>query len=243
MLNRLKIWLKSSDSFLARKVFTFLKEIRTFEFPVIRPVHGLLYHCHKSFTALVHGTLRFLYWTPLFKSQLNNNPKQLFVYSGIPLLIGPLKINMGDQCRISGHTTLSGRHSRNFQPELTIGNNVDVSWQNEIFVGRKVIIGNNVRMAVKVRLIGYPGHPVDANDRAKGLPDTEDQIGDIILEEDVWLAAGVTVMGDVTIGAGTIVATGSVVTKSLPAGVLAGGVPAKVIKTLPSTVPLEKQHG
>ena len=39
-------------------------------------------------------------------------------------------------------------------------------------------------------------------------------------------------MGGVTIGAGTIVATGSVVTRSLPPGVLAGGIPAKVIKPL-----------
>ena len=40
-------------------------------------------------------------------------------------------------------------------------------------------------------------------------------------------------MGGVTIGARTIVATGSVVTRDLPSGVLAGGIPAKVIKQLP----------
>lgn len=243
MLNRLKAWLKNGDNVVARKLFTFLKAVRTAEFPLIRPLHSLLYHCHQSFTGLMATILRFVYWTPLFKSQLQNNPKQLYVYSGMPLLLGTLDIKMGNKCRISGHTTISGRHSDKFQPQLTIGNNVGISWQNEIFVGRKVTIGDNVRMAVKVRLVGYPGHPVNAADRARGLPDTDDQLGDIIIGNDVWLAAGVTVMGGVSIGAGTIVATGSVVTKDLPPGVLAGGIPAKVIKQLEPDTQMEKNHG
>ncbi|MDX2321093.1 MAG: acyltransferase, partial [Moritella sp.] len=46
------------------------------------------------------------------------------------------------------------------------------------------------------------------------------------------LATGVSVMAGVTIGEGTIVAAGSIVTHDLPAGVLAAGIPAKVIKSL-----------
>ncbi len=57
-------------------------------------------------------------------------------------------------------------------------------------------------------------------------------MGDIILEDDVWLATGVSVMAGVRIGRGTIVAAGSVVTHDLPAGVLAGGIPAQVIHSL-----------
>ena len=65
-----------------------------------------------------------------------------------------------------------------------------------------------------------------------GLPDEDSQIGDIVLEDDVWLATGVTVSAGVTIGRGTVVAAGSVVTKDLPPGVLAAGVPAKVIREI-----------
>ncbi|MGB1271991.1 MAG: acyltransferase, partial [Endozoicomonas sp.] len=180
---------------------------------------------------------------PLFKSRLSNNPKNLYLYSRMPLLMGSLNITMGDNCRLSGHTTLSGRVSRNITPRLVIGNNVGISWQNEIFVGDRIEIGNNVRMAVKVRLVGYPGHPVDAWERARGLPDKDEQIGNIIIKDNVWLAAGVTVMGGVTIGAGTIVATGSVVTRDLPSGVLAGGMPAKVIRPLNQPAPTENEKG
>ena len=68
--------------------------------------------------------------------------------------------------------------------------------------------------------------------RALGKPDEDSQVGDIILEDDVWLATGVKVMPGVTIGRGTIVAAGSAVTKNLPRFVLAAGVPAKVIKSI-----------
>ena len=87
-------------------------------------------------------------------------------------------------------------------------------------------------MAGDCYLAGYPGHPVNAKLRALGKPDEEAQVGDITLEDDVWLATGVKVMSGVTIGRGTIVAAGSVVTKDLPSFVLAAGVPAKVVKKI-----------
>jgi acetyltransferase-like isoleucine patch superfamily enzyme len=51
------------------------------------------------------------------------------------------------------------------------------------------------------------------------------------IEDQAWLGANVTVLKGVTIGRGTIVGAGSVVTKSLPAGVIAAGVPARVIRS------------
>ncbi len=48
----------------------------------------------------------------------------------------------------------------------------------------------------------------------------------------MWLATWVTVTAGVTIGAGTVVAAGSVVTKDLPPGVLAAGIPARVVRAL-----------
>ena len=113
-----------------------------------------------------------------------------------------------------------------------VGSNVDIGWQTTIAVGRRVVLGDNVRIAGRALLAGYPGHPLDAAARAAGLPETDDQVGDIVLEDDVWLATGVTVSAGVRIGRGTVVAAGSVVTHDLPAGILAGGVPARMIRPL-----------
>lgn len=53
--------------------------------------------------------------------------------------------------------------------------------------------------------------------------------GDIIVEDDAWIGFRAIILSGVTIGKGAIVAAGSVVTKSVPAYAIVGGVPAKVI--------------
>jgi acetyltransferase-like isoleucine patch superfamily enzyme len=53
---------------------------------------------------------------------------------------------------------------------------------------------------------------------------------DVVLEEDVWIGCNVTLLSGVTIGRGTTVAAGAVVSKSMPPYCVCGGVPAKVIK-------------
>lgn len=54
----------------------------------------------------------------------------------------------------------------------------------------------------------------------------------IVLKKGCWVAANVTILSGVTIGENSVVAAGSVVTKSIPSGVVAAGVPAKVIKQI-----------
>jgi acetyltransferase-like isoleucine patch superfamily enzyme len=52
---------------------------------------------------------------------------------------------------------------------------------------------------------------------------------DVIVENDVWIGANVTLLMGVTIGRGSIIAAGAVVNKNIPPYAIAGGVPAKVI--------------
>ena len=54
--------------------------------------------------------------------------------------------------------------------------------------------------------------------------------GTILLENGVWIGANVVVTRNVTIGANSIIAAGAVVTKDIPRYVVAGGVPAKVLR-------------
>ncbi len=241
-LNDLKRWVKAGDSLSARALRVTYKGVRGFEIPVIRPLHGTIYRLHKALTAAAGWLARVFYWTPVFKARLDGPAPRLYIYGGMPLVTGPLSIHIGKACRISAATTLSGRWCSDPAPQLIIGENVGIGWQTTIAVGTRVEIGNNVRISGRAFLAGYPGHPLDAKDRAAGLPDTEDQVGDIVLEDDVWLGTGVTISAGVHIGTGTIVAAGSVVTRSLPPNVIAAGVPAKIVRSLTAAndpVPLE----
>lgn len=108
-----------------------------------------------------------------------------------------------------------------------LGNNVYANFNltlvddTEIRIGDNTLLGPNVTIAVA-------GHPLDAKLRSRGwqynLP--------VTIGKDCWLGAGVIVMPGVTVGDGTVIGAGSVVTKDIPSGVLAYGVPCRVIREL-----------
>ena len=240
-LHQTKQWLKTSPHPLARMLFKQIKAVHQWEVPAPRALLSPLYHAYCSLRDIVNGLIRLLWWTPLFKGRLHRVGDRLYLYGGLPYVSGPVQISFGNDCRVSGHTTVSGRTCATKPPRLIVGDNVDIGWMTTIAVGTQVSIGNNVRIAGRTILAGYPGHPMDAKDRAAGLPDTDEQAADIILEDDVWLATGVSVMAGVRIGQGTVVAAGSVVSRDLPPRVLAGGIPARIIRSLDKA--RDDEHG
>lgn len=91
----------------------------------------------------------------------------------------------------------------------------------------KVSIGRNVFIAPNVGLY-TAGHPLDAERRNQGL----EYAHPITIRDNVWIGGGVTVLPDVTIGEGAVIGAGSVVTKDIPAHVVAVGNPCRVLRTL-----------
>jgi len=225
-------WIKHSPNPMAKVLFRSLISIRNFDFPAPKVVYGPLYFAYQGLNHTLATALRIAFWTPIFKSKLSKVGRNLYLYGGLPFTAGPLDIQIGDKCRISGQTTLTGRSSSKTSPQLILGNNIDLGWMSTVAVGSKVILEDNVRIAGQCFLAGYPGHPMNAKARARGFSETENQVGDIVLKKDVWLGTGVSVMAGVTIGEGTVVGAASVVTKNLPPNVLAAGNPAKVIRHL-----------
>lgn len=110
--------------------------------------------------------------------------------------------------------------------EIRVGRNVFVN-QNCTFydlggleIGDDVLIGPNVSLITS-------GHPLEAAQRRSAVVARP-----IVIEGNVWIAAGATVIGGVTVGENSVVAAGSVVTKDVPRNALAGGNPARVIRTV-----------
>jgi acetyltransferase-like isoleucine patch superfamily enzyme len=108
--------------------------------------------------------------------------------------------------------------------EMRIGRNVFIN-QNCTFydlggidIADEVMIGPNVSIITS----GHPLEPSQRRSVTTGKP--------IVIERNVWIAAGATIIDGVTIGENSVVAAGSVVTKDVPANTLAGGNPARVIR-------------
>ncbi|UOQ84706.1 sugar O-acetyltransferase [Gracilibacillus salinarum] len=91
--------------------------------------------------------------------------------------------------------------------------------QGGITIGDGALIGHNVVLATL-------NHNPDPKKRSNLRP------APIKIGENVWIGANATVLPGVTIGDGAIIAAGAVVTKDVPANVVAGGLPAKVIKNI-----------
>ena len=94
----------------------------------------------------------------------------------------------------------------------------------------RITIGDDVQIGPLVQLL-TPTHPVDAELRRAKWEAAEP----IAIGDNVWLGGGVIVCPGVTIGEDTVVGAGAVVTRDLPAGVVAAGVPARVIRELQPT--------
>lgn len=90
-----------------------------------------------------------------------------------------------------------------------------------------IIIGDDVQIGPHVQLI-TPTHPLEAEPRRQKW----EAARPITIGDNVWLGGGVIVCPGVSIGANTVVGAGAVVTRDLPADVVAVGNPARVVKSL-----------
>jgi maltose O-acetyltransferase len=88
-----------------------------------------------------------------------------------------------------------------------------------------ITVGDDVQMGPYVQLLTAT-HPVEAEPRRAKWESAEP----IVIADNVWLGGGVIVCAGVTIGEDTVVGAGAVVTRDLPPGVLAAGVPARVLR-------------
>lgn len=110
---------------------------------------------------------------------------------------------------------------------ITVGCNFFANYNCVILDGAKVTFGDNVFIAPNCTFT-TAGHPLDVEQRNQGL-----EIAlPITVGDNVWFGSNVCVLPGVTIGDGSVIAAGSVVNRDIPAGVLAGGVPCRVIRKI-----------
>lgn len=136
------------------------------------------------------------------------------------------KIEIRDRSTVAPYAIIQGN--------VSIGENCSVQ-PFSIIVGYgkddydgKITIGNNVRIASHVMIIGA-NHIYENPDKPiaqQGL-----KCKSIKIEDDVWIGGNVNIIAGVTIGKGSVIAAGAVVTKDVKPYSVVAGVPGRVIKT------------
>lgn len=125
---------------------------------------------------------------------------------------------------------------------IFIGNDVIIGMNCTFVDNSPIRIGNRVMIASNVQIC-TASHPVLPQERL--VPDYKERgttffrtyALPIEIEDDVWIGAGSILLPGVTIGTGSVIGAGSVVTRSIPAGCIAVGSPCKVIRHLDTGEP------
>ncbi|MEQ1757822.1 MAG: DapH/DapD/GlmU-related protein [Vicinamibacterales bacterium] len=134
--------------------------------------------------------------------------------------------------RLSGKSSIGFGNRVHDNPKLSIGDQSFVGHNCGFLVAQSIRIGDHCLLAGGVRLSDFDGHPIAHDARREDQPYSPSNVKPIVIGNDVWIGAGVYVMKGVHIGDRSIIGAGSVVTKNIPADVIAAGNPARVIKSL-----------
>lgn len=113
----------------------------------------------------------------------------------------------------------------NLGEQVSLGNTLFNTRSGRITVGNRVMFGHNVMVLTgkhDYTVSGVSGH----------RPTLEDAKRDIVIGDGAWVASGAIILGPVRIGENAVIGAGAVVTKDVPANVLAAGNPACVIKPI-----------
>lgn len=141
-----------------------------------------------------------------YKSQMKRCGENIHLHPSTSVYFGLENLSLGNNVSIPRYA-----HIFCTDAPLTIGNNV-------IFGPAPTIVTGNHRIDV----IGKP--IIDVHEK---LPENDEAV---VIEDDVWVGANVTILKGVTIGRGSVIAAGAIVNKSTLPYSISGGIPAKALK-------------
>jgi len=177
---------------------------------------------HLNGTPAIENGVRLVY-----ASNISLGPGT-YLDKGVYLHALPAGITIGEATFIMHHSMVHVFNFRNLpQAGITIGRNCFIGEFNVIRGQGGVTIGNDVYTGPMVKIVAV-NHVFD--DLQRPIREQGITAQGIVIEDDVWLGAGVTVVDGVTIGRGSIIGAGAVVTTDIPPYSIAVGIPAKPVK-------------
>lgn len=140
-------------------------------------------------------------------------------------------ISIGMSCTIGSGTSIrpSSYYGGERGEGLVLGDRTAIGINSYIGCSGYIEIGDDVIIGPHFTIISE-NH--NYSDRKIKIKEQGVKRNNIKIDNDVWIGCNVTILAGVNIGGGSVIAAGSVVTKSFPPNSLIGGVPAKLIKTI-----------
>ncbi len=204
-----------------------------------------LYEAVALFTSWVPGALGLILRKMAYPWLLGRVGRNVLFGQGV-VLRHPGKIQVGDGVVVDDLVVLDAKGETNRgivlgdgvflgrgtilsckDGDIDLGDHVNIGFHSEIFSGSSVKVGRHGLFAAYTYLVGG-GHEFARS----GVPvvDQARPSSGITLGENVWLGARATVLDGVTIGSDVVIGAGAVVTQDLPDGVVAAGIPARVLR-------------
>ena len=205
----------------------------------------LAYELAVTLTSWVPGALGLVLRRLAYPPLLGRCGRNVTFGQGV-VLRHPAKIRLGDDVVVDDLVVLDAKGSTNAgitagdgvflgrgtilsckDGDIVLGDHVNIGFHSEVFSASRVTVGRHGLFAAYTYLVGG-GHAFDQ----AGVPILEQERTSrgIALGENVWLGTGVKVLDGVRIGRDVVVGAGAVVTADLPDGVIAAGVPARVVR-------------
>jgi len=133
------------------------------------------------------------------------------------------RIDIGDEVVISRNNILSCKGGF-----IEIGNHTNIAQNCLIHSEQSVKIGSDVIVAAYTYFVGGGNHDYSRLDTPI-IQQPNLHKGGIIIENNVWIGARVTILDGVTVHAGSVIGAGALVTEDIPENCVAAGIPAKVV--------------
>lgn len=164
-----------------------------------------------------------LWHLTLLRSKVVNAVSSTTQLDGPVYVIGTGKIKMGEYCRIGNNVILETQENGS----ITLGNHVRINQGSVLVAYDQMIIGDDCLIG-EYCSIRDANHGIELNTQIRTQPHTH---APITIDNDCWIARGVTILKGVYVHQGSVIGANSVVTKDIPNHSISVGIPAKVIRT------------
>jgi carbonic anhydrase/acetyltransferase-like protein (isoleucine patch superfamily) len=222
-------YLATSDRRLPRLVRSLKRWLETFSIPAPRVVFRPLLVTYLTARTCYEFVLRVCLCEPLFKAYCKQYGRRFRTGRFLHYVEGKGDLIIGDNVWLDGKSTFifAARFADN--PTLIIGDNTAIGHDCRLAIAKRISIGQNCLLSGGVTVIDSSGHQSSAAARLAGQPPMADEVRPVVIGDGVWIGMQAMIFPGVKIGAGSVIAAGSVVRTHVPPYSIVAGNPAKVV--------------